>query len=578
MKALPILATAASLIAATPAFAQEGEAVDDAGATTAPEPTLDEAVLATDDLASAETPESVDDDAIWALEPSLDQTVPVAEEPIADEPIAEEPIAEEPLAEESDGVADNVGVDEYVPGNMPVETEAQVAEAEDESVVDYSDNLPVTLPPDATDEDKLVYEFARYKQLMSLGVWDEADNAAKKVVELALRLRGAESNDFAKALTNLAIVQHQTQQYDAAQQNFESAIEIIEENEDRLNAQLVNPLKGLGASQMEGGRPDLAKDTFQRAVHVTHVNEGPHNLNQLFILESLSEADLRLGDIKSAEVIQDRIYAINRRMYPEDSIELVEPLIKRAEWQHRAGFINEERVSLRYAIRIIEAELGKNSLELVEPLLTLGRSYFYADMSGSQALQKGGFATGEIYFKRAQRIARETEEPDWRVTAQTSLALGDHYMFQGNDQRARKVYQELWGELTVEDDTERLDYRRAVLEDYITLSQRQLPQFVKPDPDAPDNTQEPALEGQVAIAYTISSRGRATRLKIIEAEPAEFGDMVRYAQRELRARVYRPKFVEAQPIDSDEQLLQHTFYYRQSDLDRVRAEREARRR
>ena len=114
---------------------------------------------------------------------------------------------------------------------------------------------------------------------MSERVYDEADTVAKRVVELAIKEKGAQSNEFAKALTNLAIVQHHTRQYEAAQQNFETAIEIIEDNEDRLNAQLVNPLKGLGASQLESGRPDLAKQTFGRAVHVTHVNEGPHNLD-----------------------------------------------------------------------------------------------------------------------------------------------------------------------------------------------------------------------------------------------------------------------------------------------------------
>ncbi|MEM7433213.1 MAG: hypothetical protein AAF351_14930, partial [Pseudomonadota bacterium] len=481
-----------------------------------------------------------------APEPTLDQVVPVADEP-------------------TDNAIDDV----------PAASEANPAAAasDQNNVFATADDV---LPPDASDEDKLVYEFTRYKELMDLRVWDEADTAAKRVVELALKMRGARSNDFAKALTNLAIVQHQNEQYDAAQQNYETAIEIIEENEDRLNAQLVNPLKGLGASQMESGRPDLAKDTFSRAVHVTHVNEGPHNLNQLFILESLSEADLRLGDIESAEVIQDRIYAINRRMYPEDSFELVNPLMKRADWQHRAGFIYEERISLRYAIRIIEDHKGKSSLDLVDPLLKLGRSYFYADASGSQALQKGGFATGEIYFKRAQRIARETEEPDWRVSAQTSLALGDHYMFQGNDQRARRVYQDLWADLSEGGTQEHLDYRGAVLEDYITLSQRQLPQFVQPDPDAPTETDEPALEGEVAVAYVISSRGRATKLKIVDADPEEFGDMVRFVTRELRSRVYRPKFIDAEPVNSDEQLLTHTFYYRQSDLDRIRAERAAR--
>ena len=102
-------------------------------------------------------------------------------------------------------------------------------------------------------KEKLLYEFENYKRLMSEGVYDEADSAAKRIVTLAIQVSGPTSAETAKALTNLGIVQHRNKQFDAAQQNFESAIEIIEDNEDRLNSRLVNPLKGLGAAQLEGG-------------------------------------------------------------------------------------------------------------------------------------------------------------------------------------------------------------------------------------------------------------------------------------------------------------------------------------
>jgi tetratricopeptide (TPR) repeat protein len=162
--------------------------------------------------------------------------------------------------------------------------EEQIVPVADEGIEENSDYSV----PEATPEDELVANFELFKQLMKDNVFDEADTVAKRVVELALRLKGPQSSEFAKALTNLAIVQFQTEQYTAAQQNFESAIEIIEDNEDRLNVQLVNPLKGLGAAQLESGRPDLASRTFQRAVHVTHVNEGPHNLDQIDLLESIA--------------------------------------------------------------------------------------------------------------------------------------------------------------------------------------------------------------------------------------------------------------------------------------------------
>jgi tetratricopeptide (TPR) repeat protein len=134
-------------------------------------------------------------------------------------------------------------------------------------------------------------------------------------------------------------VQHRNKQFDAAQQNFESAIDIIEDIEDRLNHRLINPLKGLGAAQLEGGRPDLAMQTFGRAIHVTHVNEGPHNLDQIEILESLAETNVRLGNIEDAREMHDKIYLLHRRRYEDDQLALIPSLMRRAEWQSRQRIV-----------------------------------------------------------------------------------------------------------------------------------------------------------------------------------------------------------------------------------------------
>lgn len=298
-------------------------------------------------------------------------------------------------------------------------TVSPVANTEDEpalAIAQESQTVPVAEDnidtgedysiPEGADDDELAREFGLFKQLMLDKVFDEADTVAKRVVQLAIRLKGPQSSELAKALTNLAIVQYQTKQYDAAQQNFESAIETIEDNADRLNAQLVNPLKGLGATQLESGRPDLATDTFRRAIHVTHVNEGPHNLDQVELLESVAETFLRMGDVDPAKDAQDTIYALHVREYGLDTVELVPALMQRAAWQHRVGLIYDERTTYRRAIRIIESKIERQALELIEPLILLGKSFFYVDTSGSQNFQSNRLATGEIYFRRAARIAQ----------------------------------------------------------------------------------------------------------------------------------------------------------------------------
>ena len=426
--------------------------------------------------------------------------------------------------------------------------------------------------PEATPEDTLASEFDLFKELMKDKVFDEADTVAKRVVELAIELHGPQSNEFAKALTNLAIVQFQTEQYDAAQQNFESAIEIIEDNEDRLNAQLVNPLKGLGAAQLESGRPDLATKTFRRAVHVTHVNEGPHNLDQLELLESLAETHLRMGDMDAAKDAQDTIYSINIRAHELDTPALVPSLMRRAEWQHRAGFIFDERATFRRAIRIIEEYYGKNSLELIEPLIMLGRSYFYVDSSGTVSYLDASMTSGEIYFRRAARIATEHPDTNWEIIAQATLALGDYYMYR-NPQRGRQVYREAWTLLSKSE--EGIAVRREQLEQVHPLKQNKLPLYVSADDESGEaEGEDPMLQGSISISYAVSDQGRATDLRLIEAQPPEFERMISHVQREVRRRVYRPRLQDGEVVDTPDLVLVHKFFFRQSDLDAAKAQPE----
>lgn len=472
--------------------------------------------------------------------PVTDQVVPVAEEQA---PVAEEA---EPLAEEPQGESD----------------------ASDTGVEDFSTPELDLTPKDMEPAEELLHQYERYVQLMEDEVFDEADSVAKRVVELVIEVKGPNSTDFAKALTNLANVQHRTGQYQIAEQNFESAIEILEANQDRLDEALVNPLRGLGASQLEGGRPDKAEETFGRAVHITHVNEGPHNLEQVSILESLSEAYLRMGALEEAKHTQDVIYALNERAYAANTIEMVPSLMRRAEWQHRAGFINDQRTTLRRAIRIIEDVHGKDDVRLVEPLTQLGLSYFYLDLSGTRSYANTSMSTGEVHFKRALRIASENPKASWKLIADTSLALGDYYMYLGNELRADKIYKATWKDLSRT--AERRAYRAETLEQPDLLREGSIPEYLNPPSGAPAAGQDvPYAVGTVTVAYDISASGRAANVEVIETQPQAFPQMQRLVQRELRARIYRPRYAEGQPVPTPEQILVHKYFYLPSELEAV---------
>jgi len=440
-----------------------------------------------------------------------------------------------------------------------------------DQVVPVADAEPETAEPDAAAEneltlnEQLAIEFERYRWLINEGAMDEADVSAKRIVEMVIKIHGPDSLEASKALNNLALVQHRNEQYDAAIQNFESSIEIIEEREDRLNERLVNPLKGLGAAQLGNGRPDLATQAFTRATHITHVNEGPHNIEQVEILESLAQSTLLLGNSKGARDIIDRIHVLNVRHFEGDELALIPSLMRRARWQHAAQYYNDERATYRRAIRIVEAKLGKEDPELILPLSKLGESFYFVDMTQAIPQQQGLATTGEMYFKRAAKIAEASPEVGWRDLVDTKLSLADYYVFSQGYNRARKIYREVWEILSV--DETRLAARSASLEQPVALRQGTLPKYIG-EARTGDASGGEFLTGTIRVDYTVSKRGRVRNIRT-EAMPPQFTEMQRMVHREIRQRVFRPQMSDGQLQTSEELVFEHTFFYQQADLDKA---------
>jgi tetratricopeptide (TPR) repeat protein len=435
---------------------------------------------------------------------------------------------------------------------------------------DVSEPLDPAVPvADVPTEDDVFREFARFRQMLEEENYDEADIAAKRVVQMSIEIFGPQSHETAKALNNLAIVQHSNKQYDAAIQNFTSAIEILEVIEDRLNEQLVNPLKGLGAAQLNNGRPDLATRTLDRATHITHVNEGPHNYDQVEILESLAEANVRLGDIEAARDVLDRIHILNVRHFEDNALGLLPSLMRRASWQHRAGYYNDERATYRRAIRIIEESAGKDDPRLIDPLLKLGESFYYYEPI-TDGSQRGMTSSAELYLKRAVRIVESAEDVPWLDDATVRLALADYYVFTDSHNRARDRYAEAWDILSAEED--RLDMRNALMVDPTPIWQEPVPAHTTAagkEGYRPGETQT----GTITVDYMVSARGRVSRIST-EADPPEFTEMQRMVHREIRRRVFRPQIVDGIPVDSGEQRFRHEFTYLQSELNDLRNQAE----
>jgi tetratricopeptide (TPR) repeat protein len=438
----------------------------------------------------------------------------------------------------------------------------------DDDTEGYLEVPQAPLPDEESPEEELQRYFQLYKEALDSKAYAEADTLAKRVVELSIQLFGINSLDSARALTNLGIAQHQNEEYDAAILNYTAAIDIIERVEDRLNSNLVNPLKGLGAAQLADGQPDKAVESFDRAVHVSHVNEGPHNLMQVEMLESLAETYLSVGEFDEVKDIQEHIFSLQARDVELDSLEAIPALERQALWQHRLQFFEQERYTWRKIIDIIEKRRSDTDLSLVPPLTELGKSYLFVGTPNMAFHQPTSISSGEIYLKRALRIVEENADATWKDREGAMLALGDFYILSGKPSRARKIYGETWELLS--GDPEKLKNRHDHLETLVVLQDVNPPKYVGIDGEVRsqlpgDNYQT----GKLVFDYSVSARGLTTDIDMIEAEPDGFQDMERAVLNNLRAMIHRPRLVDGDAVQTDDLTFIHRFFYRESDLQEV---------
>ena len=415
------------------------------------------------------------------------------------------------------------------------------------------------------DHEQLREDFELYTKLLASNMTAEADVVAKRIVELSIRRNGFESLDTARALTNLAIVQHRNNDYETAQQNYEAAIGIIEQVEDRLSLDLINPLRGLGSAQLASGRPDQALATFSRARHVSHVNEGPHNLDQVRILESLAEIYIYMGEYEDAYALQDRVYALYARNYDTKSEEIIPALYKRAAWQHRVRLYGRERETYRRVIRIIEKNQDKKSLDLVRPLIGLGNAYLYIGVVDPEFHRDSTVTTGETYLKRAKRIVEEHPDATWELKESTFLSLADFYIFTDKSGKATRAYQDTW-DLLSEDESRMLN-RYNHLETLFLLQDIYPPKYHGIDEDSVNLEDDEQFEqGKVVTKFMVNTQGRARNFEIIEVHPAGLAEMEQAVLKEMRRLVYRPRLENREVVETENMTYTHEFFYRKADL------------
>ena len=178
--------------------------------------------------------------------------------------------------------------------------------------------------------------------------------------------------------------------------------------------------------------------------------------------------------------------------------------------------------------------------------------------------------SGEIYLKRAVRVAEANPEAGWKVLSDTMIELGDYYMRTERPSRGHRVYREVWERFTESGDEAQLNERFSKLETITVLDEISPPKMYGGDPAGGIvvGVDLPGYEiGSAMYSYSVSPRGRAVNVRLMEADPEGLDDMYQSVGRQLRRRVHRPRFVDGDVVQTDNVTFNHSFYYREADIE-----------
>lgn len=398
----------------------------------------------------------------------------------------------------------------------------------------------------ATDAPALDAVRQTYQRLIAEQRYEEAVEIAGQLADLAARQHGERSLEHATALADLAAAQLRRGDLADAITNYKTSIALIERADGVGSPLLVGPLTGLGDAYVRSALYAEARGAYELALRGNHAAAGFYNLEQLPIMDGLSESYLGLNKLPEANAQQRNQVAIARRREGAASPATVPALYKLARWYNRTGQSLEARNTYQAARRIIRDSSGDNDPALVDSLV--GESITY--------LNEGAVPASAALLKQALDLLDAQPTIDHRKRAEILVDLGDLYTLSRQSRSARQRYIQAWQELSGEDSL--LDDRDRYFGRPARIAGPRLPDIVDAG-GKPTAASGQLVDGYVLASLTVDTYGVARDPVIVESDPP--GLLDKQLLRALQDTAFRPQMKDGETVASEGVQFRHAFRY-----------------
>jgi tetratricopeptide (TPR) repeat protein len=335
---------------------------------------------------------------------------------------------------------------------------------------------------------------------------------------------------------------------------------------------------GLAQSLLEREQLEEAKKAFQQGAQIVRINYGLNSPDQTHYLFSIADIESQLGNLNMADKLIENIYSINVSSFGENHPDLLPVLSQMLTWyedrhpllpdrDRYTSMAKIDRIAGKM-VWITEQEKGLEHPETAKLYRKIGQlQYFMAEHLSTHTTSSetefnfdmGGTASDltetaqekyipshyrrgtDAFNKFAESVGQNPNYSSWQ-RAEALAQLGDWHLAFNKPQSAGYAYQEAFDVLMESQQSEPL-----ALEYFDQPTPMRFLREEVFSQDDPDDGSETELE----VSMTVTRRGTARNLEILNLSENVDKDGVRGIKRKVGNMRFRPRLVEGKPVESD---------------------------
>jgi tetratricopeptide (TPR) repeat protein len=421
--------------------------------------------------------------------------------------------------------------------------------------------------------DARTHAFREFRDAYEAGRYSDALQHAEQVLTLTESMPSAVV-DLPIVLDNRGAAYFRLGDYGAAEQDFAHALKLLAENSAVSSPRLIGPLRGLGLTYAAAGRHDVAVLQLERALQISRQSAGLFNLDQLDLLEPLIDSDVALGRARDADRHQAYAYQVAAQHFGPRDTRMIPALGKLARWYSQTRRFTEARELYARVLTIAAPEGDRMLGATVMALRGTAATYRVAYREGAQDPSANAPVVGQptlladakyyldddgrAKLEAALKLVEAHRPPLPEARAVLLIELGDWALLAEKPNKAWPRYSEAWGLLATlgagsgtpaPDDAPRhnpltypaqLLYRRPPAADFYR-----------------DRPPEAVIEQAAVAEFAVTATGRVQGAIVVEGEATKTHQ--HSLLHALAHAVYRPRFVDGTPVNTDKVRFRETF-------------------